>query len=342
MKLDYSASYVKKNADEILEKSYSFSTKFLSGDVASACTITALDADGADKSASVVRDISVSGAIVSYTLFDGSAGETYYLTLDCEATSGNLYSTDMVLEVYDNIVLNTKLGDVDANSFVTLKEADNYIKNIRGHTDVWDSMSMEGKKRSLIQATRAISKLHFINGPYYTNQALPFPDSRHDLVTGKCATPFSTTFFRNSNLYTTTYGEDMYNNDFFKYGTVHVTTGTPVREVRNITTSCATNGQVVVSPAFSDAVNARTGFSIFYPVDKRIKYAQIEQAVNILESDGAGTLSAYRNQGAKAVEIGDTKVTFQSGATTKTNKVCSTSKGLLSEWLNRSMKVLRS
>jgi len=339
MKLDYSASYVSKNADETLSKTYSFSSRFATGEVASSCTITALDADGT--STALISGISVSGQSVSYTLSGGTANETYYLALDCLASGGNTYLADMILEVHDSITLNTRLGDPGANSWATLREADAYIKSTRGHSDVWDSSSMEGRKRVLIQATRDLSKFNFTKDSYYENQALPFPDTSHDIVTGNCATPFSVSGFTNSNLYSTTYGNEMANDNFWKYGTVHITTGTPLEEVRNVNTSSGSTGAITLLTDFSATPSADTGFTIFYPLDEKIKYAQIEQSLSILESSKADALTTYKNMGVKTVEIGDTSVEFMRSSTANESRVVPIAKRLLSKWIKKSLKVLR-
>lgn len=236
------------------------------------------------------------------------------------------------------MTLNVKLGDAGHNSYNSLAQAEEYFSS-RTETSKWDVLATPEKESVLKQAARDFENFNYIEEKYYETQGLSFPLESHEVVTGNCGTPITNTSFRHSNLYSTTYNEMP--EDYWKYGTVHITSGTPVRETRAISESCVTNGSITVSSIFSATPTSNTNFLIFAPLDKEIYEAQCEQILYILDNSGISAYSVFTNIGAESVDIGDVSVSFGEGASSKTLPFSPKAKRLLSRWLRKSFKLGR-
>jgi hypothetical protein len=237
------------------------------------------------------------------------------------------------------MTLNVKLGDSNNNSYVSLSQAEDYF-DTRSETTNWDNLATTAKESALIQAARDLQRFNFIEEPYYDSQNLIFPLESHEVVTGKCATPITNTSFRNSNLYSSTYNEMP--EDYWKYGTVHITSGTPLRDTRAISNSNVVNGSITIASAFSATPTTNTSFLIFAPLDPLIYDAQCEQALYLLDNVGISSYTVYTNLGAESVSIGDVSVTFGDGSSSYKIPFSPGAKKLLSRWIKRSLKVGRS
>lgn len=233
---------------------------------------------------------------------------------------------------------NTKLGDSNQDSYVTATYADTYFANRRNVTN-WTNLTTPEKHAVLKQASREIDVHNFIGEKYYESQAMEFPRDDHNVVTGQCATPITTTSFRNSNLYSSTYG--VYPTNFWQYGCVHITTGTPLGETRVITYSNSVNGSITVDPAFSDTPTTNTSFTIFEPLPKEIRDATCEQALFILDNVNIDSLQTYQSFGAEEVRIGDVSVTFKQSTSGKV-AIAPVTKKLLSKWIKKTLTVGRA
>lgn len=81
------------------------------------------------------------------------------------------------------MAIDATVGGEDANSYVTLAEADTYMGE-RLHTEAWDAADEENatKEKALLMACRHLERLrcHEAGGPAYTSpyQALTFPRVR--------------------------------------------------------------------------------------------------------------------------------------------------------------------
>lgn len=236
------------------------------------------------------------------------------------------------------MTLNVKLGDINHNSYVSLAQAEDYFSTTRDTTN-WDALATTAKEAVLVQAARDFERFNYIEDSYYDNQGLVFPLDDNDVVTGNCATPITNTSFRHSNLYSSTYNEMP--TDYWKYGTVHITSGTPVRDTRAISNSNVTTGSITVASAFSATPTANTAFLIFAPLPQEVYDAQCEQALYLLDNSGISAYTVYTNLGAESVSIGDVSVSFGDGASGFKMPFSPRSKKLLSRWIRRSLKVGR-
>ena len=338
-KFNHETSYFYKFSDEKFDIEFDFTDSFATGETLSSCDVTAVNSLGEDVSSSMITNKTVSSPDCYFTVQDGTAGETYQIKVQGTSSTGKVYTSYITCEVFDSVTLNANLGDSTANSYVTVAEANEYIRNVRGHSSLWDTLSMEGKKRVLIEAARIIDSLNFIDKKYYDSQALEFPRNTHTTVTGNAATPFSKNSFTNSGLYSTTYNEKP--DNYYKYGTCHITAGTPLGDIRLIQSSDSSNGKITMFTDFTATPNANTKFIVFEPLYKSIKNAQCEQAIQLVESKGGGTLYNYKMLGAESVRIGDVRVDFDSSESSNA-VVAPKSRELLSGWTRKRVKYLRA
>lgn len=339
MKMSHQVDYFSKFPNEKFGIEYDFSNDLDTGEQLSSCTATITDSASNDLTSSMISAKSVTATECNFTISKGIADTNYQIKLAGVSDSANVFVHYITCEVFGTITINTKIGDSDTNSYVTLAEANDYLRNKRGHGNIWDTLTEEGKKRILIEAAEEIDAFNYNGEPYYPMQRLSFPRDDHEIVTGDCATPYTNTSFRNSDLYTTTYGDMA--DDYWKYGTVHITAGTASNDVRNISQSSNTNGSITVETAFSATVAASSDFIVFAPMYKEVKNAQCEQALYIVENSNIETLQNYKALNVEEIRLGDARVRFRRGGMSKMS-ISSLAKKLLSRWIRHSVRVGRA
>ena len=342
MKFDPTVDWCYKYPQELFQIEFSFSSDLATSETLSSCTASIYDSENeTDYTSAMISSVSTSSPKCFFTVGSGSSGKTYQVKLAGVTSDSHTLIHYVALDVFDSVTINTKIGDANANSYVTIKEANDIIRNKYGHKSIWDTLSLEGKKRVMIEATDNFELYNYIGEKYYDSQRLQFPRDDNETVDGDCATPFSINSFAHADLYDSTYNEIPAN--YWKYGTCHITLGSPLRNVRNIASSNVADGVVTMDEDFTATPNANTDFIIFAPFDKEIKDAQCAEILNILRNTDSDTLADYQNAGAKEVEIGDVKVKFgQSGTATQKVGISPEAKRLLSRWIKRHVKVLRA
>ena len=339
-KMENLNDYIWKFKNEYYSIRYSFVNDLSTGETLASCTASIWDSSGNNKTASMLGVPSVSTPAATFSVTGGTTGETYEIKL-VGISSGSLkYIHKIICEVFDSISLNTKLGDPAANSYVTLPEANTYVRNVLGHPNKWDTLSVEGRKRLLIEACRDIDRFNFLGVRYYDNQILEFPRNDHDTITGNCGTPLTNTGFKHANFTSDTYGSYKSNTNYWKYGAVHITLATPLNDIRVIGGNNITTNVVTVASAFTATPTTNTTFIAFEPLDTKIKSAQCHQALYILENSGGDTLQNYKDSGANYVKIGDTEVRFKEGLSSRSS-ISQEARKLLSPWIRKDKKVLR-
>ena len=341
MKFDHENSWFYKQESDTFKIEYSFDSVLDTGDSLSTFTASIFNSSDEDKTASMIRDNLAYTSEGEFVIFGGTGGETYNIKVIGTTAAARVYVYYITCEVFGAITLNTKIGTIDSSSYVLVSEANDYIRRKYGHSSKWDTLDIHGKRRILVEAAREIDAFNFIGEKYYDSQALQFPRDDHEVVTGNCATPITTSSFKNTSLKSDTYGK--YPTDYWKYGTCHIVVGTPLSEVLNITLSNATTGAVTFSGTFSELPTENTQFKIFSPIPKEVKYAQIEQALFIVENANIETLQNYREIGASEVTIGEVSVKFGSGGnSTSRIPLAPLSRKLLSKFIRRQLRIGRA
>ena len=207
--------------------------------------------------------------------------------------------------------MNYKLGDPNADSYVSTSFANNYFSQRSGSSS-WKNLAATGsttatKQNYLIQATREIDMNNFMGDKYFDSQALQFPRSDHEVFTGACASP-GTTYFKGANLWSSTYNR--LPTDYFKDGTVHITSGTSKGDTRVIASSNRLTGMVHVASAFTATLDTTSNYLVLAPIHSDIAKAQCEQVLYIMDS-GLQKYLEFKHQGISGVSIGDVSVNLQ-------------------------------
>ena len=76
--------------------------------------------------------------------------------------------------------INATIKDANANSYVTLTEANAYFETVPDST-TWDNKTVDQKNRSLIAATRWIDSFVFYGDRCDDGQALKFPRNNYQV-----------------------------------------------------------------------------------------------------------------------------------------------------------------
>jgi len=141
---------------------YDFTNDLSTGETLDSCTATITDNAGNDVTSSMLSGKSVSTPDVTFTIQKGTPDSTYQIKLAGVSSAGSIYVHYITCEVFGTLSIVTKIGDSTSNSYVTLEEANDYIRNKYGHANKWDILTDEGKKRLLIESTREMSAFNFL------------------------------------------------------------------------------------------------------------------------------------------------------------------------------------
>jgi hypothetical protein len=332
-------------AGSTVEIGFDVTNDIASGDSVSSVSVVAVDENGTTVTATIISSSSTSGNVAYAVIASVTAGTTYEVEFEITTTNGRLLTRRITVDGIGSADLNPKLGDSGANTYVNLKEANDYIRNNFYHPDQWDNLTFEGRKRVLVQAAKDIDAMNYKDKPYYSSQKLVFPRSTHETYEGVASINTATTGkIRGLNLYDSTYNDIP--DNYFRYGTVHIDSGNNFRQTRYISSSTASKaggyGEVVVSSPFDSNVVASDHYIIFTPLPQEIKDAQCEQAMHIIANEFY-KYADYVHAGIGYVRTGDLGVSFKdSNKSLPGNKICFKSRRLLGRWLRKSIKVGRA
>lgn len=311
-------------------------------DTVSAVTASCFDENGTEVGSTHINTTSVTSPIAYVIFQNGVAGKSYELKYKITTSAGRVILRRVSIDIFGNVNLNPKLGDAGANTYVNLKEANDYIKSNFYHPNQWDNLTFEGRKRLLIHAAKDIDALNYKNGPYFESQPLVFPRDDHEVYTGN-ASAGTTTTFRGTNLYSSAYNKIP--DNYFKYGTVHIKTGGHPRTTRYIASSLATPsggyGQITVSSAFSSSVVASDNYVVFKPIDREVKEAQCEQAMWIVENKFY-RYPDYQGVGIVDMTTADLRVTFSDPKGNIPSKVSPKARRLLGRYMRKTIRTGRA
>jgi hypothetical protein len=235
------------------------------------------------------------------------------------------------------MTINAKVADANQNSYLTVDEADTYM-NKKYSTSDWDNLSPSEKETVLINAARSLDNFNYVGDKYYDAQGLAFPRDDHETITDTCGTPITNKKFRSTSLYSDTYMKMP--EDYWKYGSCHITSGTPVRDTRLIDSSDPSNGEITVATAFTATPTTNTTFRVFAPIHVDIRNAQCEQSLFLLGNTNIDTIANYRSLGAKRIDIGDVRLDLHPNMYARV-PICPDSRKLLSRWIRKNIRLGR-
>jgi hypothetical protein len=237
------------------------------------------------------------------------------------------------------------MGVVDANSYVNLREANTYIKNVYGHSSSWDNLTFEGKKRVLIQAAGDLEVLNYKGKKYYDSQHMAFPRNDHETHQGNASVNVATSdTLRGLNLYSSSYNN--LPDRYFEFGTVHIDAGNNFTQTRYLKSSTASKaggyGEVVTSSPFTSNVVASDHYIIFTPMHREVKDSQCEQALYIADNIYYG-YADYTYAGIGYVRTGDLGLSFKNPDNTiPGRKVALKARKLLGRHMRKTMQYGRA
>lgn len=313
MIFDHQFGNISIHEDSTVEIAFNFTNDLGTGDSVNGDTTTAVDDQGRDASA-IILSTTNDTIKVYVTLTGGTGGESYEVKIIASTTLGRSLTRFVTVDVTGSFDLIPSLGASDQNSYVSLQEANEYIKSHFYHSDRWDNLTFEGRRRVLTQAAKDIDILNFKGRPYYDSQPLAFPRNYNETFSGP-ASPVSASSLRGTNLYSGTYNKIP--NNYFKGGTVHITQGDHRGEVKHIDSSTASPsggfGQVNTASTFTSIVVASDNYLIFSPVFSEVKDAQCEQAMWLIENRMSGYYE-YIAAGIGYVRTGDLGMSFKDSA----------------------------
>lgn len=328
-----------------VEVGFDITNDIASGDSASSVNVIAKDDEENDVTSTIIQSSSVSGNIAYAIITSITANRTYEIEFEITTANTRLLTRRVTVDAVGGVPYNPKLGDSNANTYVTLREANEYIKNSFYHPDQWDNLTLEGRKRVLIQAAKDIDSFNYRDKPYYDSQALAFPRSDHETYSGTASINTATTgTLRGTNLYSSTYNKVP--DNYFKNGTVHIKEGNNSRQVRMISSSVASEaggyGDVVVSSPFSSNVVASDQYLVFKPIYQEVKDAQCEQAMHIIAKEFY-KYADYTHAGIGYIRTGDLGISFKDPPKgVPDSKICVKSRRLLGRFMRKTLTMGRA
>lgn len=342
MIFDHQFGNITIHANSVIEIEFDFTNDLGTGDTISSDTTTAKDDEGTDVTSTFILSTSTSTTSVYVVMQNGVGGRTYEVQIEAVTTNGREINRFVTVDVTGVFGLNTNLGDISQNSYVSLREANEYIKSNFYHPDQWDNLTFEGRRRVLVQAAQDINILNYKGKPYYDSQTMAFPRDDHETYQGT-ASPLTATSFRGNSLYSGTY--NVIPDNYFKGGTVHITRGKHRGEIAYIDSSEASHagafGKVVTATPFTSTVVASDQYLVFTPLDDEIKAAQCEQAMYLIENRMSG-YSDYIQAGIGYVRTGDLGISFKDSGKQLPDIVPAKVKKLLGRWCRKGVAVGRA
>ena len=221
------------------------------------------------------------------------------------------------------MALYTTPGGHNSDSYITLTEANAYIASRPDSTN-WANIDYLERERVLRQATIDLDILRFrgnilltsAGGQYYAPQKLQFPRTINEYYTGY-ATGGSTT-----TLVDTIFEYYRRPDDYYVNGSIIITDGTNVGEIRDISGYVHSTYTFTVSSAFTSAIDTTSKYIIMTPIPDYIKWAQCEQALYLTNHiETTSKYNEWKASGIEEVSIGDVSVRFSDGGSQFIDKV---------------------
>ncbi len=224
----------------------------------------------------------------------------------------------------------------EANSYLTLAEANDLMNNRSSMSAEWTALTDDQKEKVLIIATRQIDTLRFFHEliyrtpqDYRNKQALKFPRTNTREYSGKVDS-VSTNYLIDADLANR---QDL-PDDYYNKGAVIIYSGTGKGKTYGVTDFDMATGKVTIDGTFSPAIDDTSWYRLVEAVPVEVKYACLEQALYII--NGGGERAKLQSEGVQSYSIGDLSETFGDGGGGSMNLPLSTeAKGYLSRLISR-------
>ncbi|MCK9461593.1 MAG: hypothetical protein M0R80_18345 [Proteobacteria bacterium] len=203
------------------------------------------------------------------------------------------------------IELNTIPTDRNANSYVSLAEANEYFSDFYYGDTVWSGATDTDKKSVLKMAMRIIDRFRFHGEKFDDLQVLKFPRSESDIASGTASSGGVDHIICSSLA-----NRIEFPDDIFKYGGIEVLSGTNKWEKRQISGFVRSTGRINFLTNFSVACDDTTSFRIIDQVPLKVKHAQCEIAKWILEGKNTSSRLQLQAEGVSSFSVGDLSETY--------------------------------
>lgn len=197
----------------------------------------------------------------------------------------------------------TTPGAADANSWITLAEADAYF-SLHANAAAWTSATTTTKEAALVMAARQLSSLSFVGQKRFTTeddlheQALAFPRTERlgpglepvgeEELTSTVDSATTTT------LVDSALDEQLrWQDGYWTGGSVFILQGTGEAQLRDVVGFTRSTTTLTISPAWTIVPDSTSVYLLLPPIDSRIKHAQAEHALWLLRRMNAPAESIH-------------------------------------------------
>lgn len=206
------------------------------------------------------------------------------------------------------VTINADPTSREANSYVTVSMADTYFDQ-RLNSTTWTALSSDDKARALIEAARRIDSFRFHGVPIWYKQKMQWPRAPYcQQVSGTAGSGSTTTLVD-----TTLANVDLYEPNEWEFAGVRITDGTAEGYARLVIAFALSTGTLTLGTAFPSAIDSTSVYTLVQKVPDRIRDAQCELAVWIVD------LGASRNTeidpNIKSITVGDWSETYRDTVT---------------------------
>jgi len=247
-----------------------------------------------------------------------------------------------------SIVFDATLASPEANSYVTLAEADSYL-SARYGAEEWLNIAGEAseiqaiKERLLATASRHLDLQAFLHGQFSAaygwprQQAMKLPWSRHEYITGPADGGTETTLVDESLS-----GRDIYPDDIFKGGSFYIYKGANQFEIRRVGAFESATGTVTLATELDEPVDETCLYYLLYPLAHSVRASVCEQALYLLGGANFELLNE-RQKGIRSHSVGGTEnLNVSIGYAGRRGMLCAQAYFLLESMLRRAVAIQRA
>jgi len=199
-----------------------------------------------------------------------------------------------------------------ADSYVTAAEADAYLAN-RKDVANYTALTTEQKEAILKLATKHIDTLRFRSKSMFDDamyfrleQSLKHPTKDEEMFYGVVETVATKKITASALRDVQTLPDDYFNG-----GAIIIIDGAGKGNTYKVANFVSATGEIETETDFSPAVDTTSRCIVVEAIDKKVKYATIEQVLYL--SNGGGERQKMQSEGVKSFSIGDLSETFADG-----------------------------
>lgn len=227
------------------------------------------------------------------------------------------------------VVFNATASHPQANSYISLVEADQYFEN-RDNSSAWTAATDDQKKQSLIEGTRRVDSNRFKFQTLKDEQSLEFPRDR-----GKFARTFSSNIqsvTANTITDSSLTGLTSMPDDYWRYGAISFTQSGQDNflDIKEVSDFVASTGVLTTTENFATTPSDGDGYELIREVPREIKYAVCETGVAVIED----ALNVVADPNVKRQQLGDEEIEYFDKSS-RTASIPSLARQLIAPYVSR-------